>query len=91
MSRETTRRRVLGGIGVGVTAGLAGCGGGGGDTETATETATATATSDGTVVASTDVALDGGRVCTIDAGGYLSPDDEPSDTPFRLVVSNDTE
>mgnify|MGYP006276208467 FL=1 len=45
---------------------------------------------DGDVVASFDVDLAGGQVYTAFAAGYLSPDDEPADTPFDLVVAQDT-
>ncbi|RLM89365.1 DUF4397 domain-containing protein [Halobellus sp. Atlit-38R] len=46
---------------------------------------------DGDVVASFDLDLAGGQVYTAFAAGYLSPDDEPADTPFDLVVAQDTE
>jgi hypothetical protein len=46
--------------------------------------------SDGDVVAEFDVSLAGGQVYTAFAAGYLSPDDEPGDTPFDLLVSQDT-
>ncbi len=46
---------------------------------------------DGDVVADFDVNLAGGQVYTAFAAGYLSPDDEPADTPFDLVVAQDTE
>ena len=46
---------------------------------------------DGDVAASFDVSLAGGQVYTAFAAGYLTPDDEPADTPFELVVAQDTE
>ncbi|RLM53886.1 DUF4397 domain-containing protein [Halobellus sp. Atlit-31R] len=46
---------------------------------------------DGDVVASFDVELAGGEVYTAFAAGYLTPDDEPADTPFDLVVAQDTD
>ena len=45
---------------------------------------------DGEVVADFDVSLDGGSVYTAFAAGYLSPDDEPADVPFDLVVAQDS-
>ena len=45
---------------------------------------------DGDVVADFDVSLGGGQVYTAFAAGYLSPDDEPADTPFDLIVAQDT-
>ncbi|WP_256289987.1 DUF4397 domain-containing protein [Halobellus inordinatus] len=45
---------------------------------------------DGDVVASFDVDLAGGQVYTAFAAGYLSPDDEHADTPFDLLVAQDT-
>jgi hypothetical protein len=45
---------------------------------------------DGDVVASFDVSLAGGTVYTAFAAGYLTPDDEPADTPFDLLVSQDS-
>jgi hypothetical protein len=45
---------------------------------------------DGDVVADFDVSLDGGSVYTAFAAGYLSPDDEPADVPFDLVVAQDS-
>ena len=50
-----------------------------------------TESNDGDVVADFDVSLAGGQVYTAFAAGYLSPDDEPADTPFDLVVAQDTE
>ena len=44
---------------------------------------------DGDVVADFDVTLDDGGVYTAFAAGYLTPDDEPADTPFDLLVSSD--
>ncbi|MDQ2054631.1 DUF4397 domain-containing protein [Halobellus sp. H-GB7] len=49
-----------------------------------------TDSNDGDVVAEYDVSLSGGQVYTAFAAGYLSPDDEPADTPFDLVVAQDT-
>lgn len=46
---------------------------------------------DGEVVQSFDVSLAGGQVYTAFAAGYLSPDDEPADTPFDLIIAEDTE
>jgi hypothetical protein len=45
---------------------------------------------DGEVVADFDVSLNGGTGYTAFAVGYLSPDDEPADTGFDLVVAQDT-
>jgi hypothetical protein len=44
---------------------------------------------DGEVVADFDVSLNSGGVYTAFAAGYLSPDDEPSDTSFDLLVAQD--
>jgi hypothetical protein len=49
-----------------------------------------TENNDGDVVADTDVSVAGGQVYTVFAAGYLSPDDEPADTPFQFVVAQDT-
>ncbi|MBV0925596.1 DUF4397 domain-containing protein [Halomicroarcula limicola] len=49
-----------------------------------------TESNDGDVVADFDVSLAGGQAYTAFAAGYLSPDDEPADTPFDLVVAQDT-
>ncbi|MEF8881700.1 MAG: DUF4397 domain-containing protein [Halapricum sp.] len=49
-----------------------------------------TAGNDGDVVADFDVSLNGGTVYTAFAAGYLSPDDEPADTPFDLLVAQDS-
>jgi len=46
---------------------------------------------DGEVVADFDVSLNGGTVYTAFASGYLTPDDEPSDTGFDLLVAQDSE
>jgi hypothetical protein len=48
-----------------------------------------TESNDGDVVASFDLDLAGGGVYTAFAAGYLSPDDEPADTPFDLLVAQD--
>jgi len=50
-----------------------------------------TAGNDGDVVAEFDVSLEGGTVCTAFAAGYLTPDDEPSDAAFDLLVTRDAE
>jgi hypothetical protein len=49
-----------------------------------------TESNDGEVVAEFDVSLSGGQVYTAFAAGYLSADDDPADTPFELVVAQDT-
>jgi len=49
-----------------------------------------TESNDGDVVADFDVSLEGGQGYTAFAAGYLTPDDEPADTPFDLVVAADT-
>jgi hypothetical protein len=49
-----------------------------------------TESNDGDVVADFDVSLEGGEVYTAFAVGYLTPDDEPADTPFDLVLAQDT-
>jgi hypothetical protein len=49
-----------------------------------------TESNDGTVVESFDVSFAGGQVYSVFAAGYLSPDDDPADTPFDLLVSQDT-
>lgn len=48
-----------------------------------------TDSNDGDVVADYDVSLNGGAVYTAFASGYLSPDDEPADEDFDLVVAQD--
>ncbi|WP_251329488.1 DUF4397 domain-containing protein [Haloplanus pelagicus] len=48
-----------------------------------------TESNDGDVVATFDVSLAGGTVSTGFAAGYFSPDDEPADTPFDLLVARD--
>jgi sirohydrochlorin ferrochelatase len=45
---------------------------------------------DGDVVASFDVSLAGGQVYTGFAAGYLTPDDDPADTAFDLLLARDT-
>ncbi|MEF8838116.1 MAG: DUF4397 domain-containing protein [Haloarculaceae archaeon] len=50
-----------------------------------------TETNDGDVVASFDLSLAGGQVYTGVAAGYLSPADEPADTPFDLLLAQDTD
>ena len=49
-----------------------------------------TESNDGDVVAEFDVSVAGGEVYTAFAAGYLSPDDDPADTPFDLIVASDT-
>ena len=49
-----------------------------------------TDSNDGSVVADFDVSLNGGTVYTAFAAGYLSPDDDPADTPFDLFVAQDS-
>jgi hypothetical protein len=49
-----------------------------------------TENNDGEVVADFDVSLNGGTVYTAFAAGYLSPDDEPADVGFDLVVAQDS-
>ncbi|MDY6818604.1 MAG: hypothetical protein SVG88_08085 [Halobacteriales archaeon] len=46
---------------------------------------------DGDIVADFDLELSGGQVYTAFATGYLSPDDEPADVAFDLMVVQDTE
>jgi sugar lactone lactonase YvrE len=46
-----------------------------------------TENNDGDVVAEYDLTLEGGTIYTGLAVGYLSPDDEPADTPFNLLVA----
>ena len=48
-----------------------------------------TESNDGDVVADFDVSLDGGTVYTAFAAGYLTPDDEPGDEAFDLLVAQD--
>ena len=48
-----------------------------------------TESNDGEVVADFDVSLDGGTVYTVFAAGYLTPDDEPADESFDLLVTQD--
>jgi hypothetical protein len=49
-----------------------------------------TENNDGDVAAEFDVSLNGGQVYTAFAAGYLTPDDEPADTEFDLIVAQDT-
>ncbi|MEF8786699.1 MAG: DUF4397 domain-containing protein [Haloarculaceae archaeon] len=49
-----------------------------------------TDSNDGEVVADFDVSLNGGTVYTAFAAGYLTPDDEPADTSFDLIVAQDS-
>lgn len=48
-----------------------------------------TETNDGDVVTTVDVALAGGTVYSAFATGYLTPDDEPADTPFEVLLTED--
>ncbi|QCC52972.1 DUF4397 domain-containing protein [Halapricum salinum] len=48
-----------------------------------------TDSNDGDVVADFDVSLNGGTVYTAFAAGYLTPDDEPADESFDLLVAQD--
>ena len=50
-----------------------------------------TESNDGDVAASFDVSLAGGQGYTAFAAGYLTPDDEPADAAFDLVVAQDTD
>ncbi|MDS0300498.1 DUF4397 domain-containing protein [Halogeometricum sp. S1BR25-6] len=50
-----------------------------------------TESNDGDVAASFDVSLSGGQAYTAFAAGYLTPDDEPADTAFDLIVAQDTQ
>jgi hypothetical protein len=50
----------------------------------------ATPDNDGDVVAEYDLSLAGETGYTAFAAGYLTPDDEPADTPFDLIVAQDT-
>jgi halocyanin-like protein len=49
-----------------------------------------TMNNDGDVVAEYDVSLAGGQVYSAFAAGYLSPDDDPADTQFDLLLVQDT-
>jgi hypothetical protein len=49
-----------------------------------------TESNDGEVVADSDVSLNGGTVYTAFAAGYLNPDEAPADTPFDLIVAQDS-
>jgi hypothetical protein len=48
-----------------------------------------TDSNDGDVAAEFDVSLAGGAAYTAFAAGYLTPDDEPADTAFDLLVVQD--
>jgi hypothetical protein len=50
----------------------------------------ATEENDGEVVTTVDVSLDGGTAYSAIAAGYLSPDDEPADTPFEVLLATDS-
>jgi hypothetical protein len=50
-----------------------------------------TESNDGDVVDDFDVGLEGEQVYTAFAAGYLTPDDEPADTPFDLIVAQNTD
>lgn len=73
MVRDTTRRRLLGGIGAGVTAGLAGCGSNGGETATGTPTDEATPTSDPAATDATEATETSGPTALLRVA-HLSPD-----------------
>jgi len=45
---------------------------------------------DGDIVATQDVTVEGGQVYTAAAAGYLTADDDPADTPFEVVLAQDT-
>jgi len=49
-----------------------------------------TDSNDGDVVADFDVSLNGGTVYTAFAAGYLTPDDDPGDEGFDLIVAQDS-
>jgi len=48
-----------------------------------------TESNDGDVVHDEDLSLNGGTVYTVFAAGYLTPDDDPSEEAFDLVVAQD--
>ncbi|UPW00109.1 DUF4397 domain-containing protein [Halorussus gelatinilyticus] len=50
----------------------------------------ATADNDGEVVTTVNVSLESGAAYTAIASGYLSPDDEPADAPFELILATDS-
>jgi hypothetical protein len=50
-----------------------------------------TESNDGDVVAEFDVSVEGGQVYTGFAAGYLSPDDDPADAAFDLLLSQDSD
>jgi len=50
----------------------------------------ATEENDGEVVTTVDVSLDGGTAYSAIAAGYLSPDDEPADAPFEVLLVTDS-
>jgi len=49
-----------------------------------------TESNDGEVAAEFDVSLEGGQVYTAFAAGYLNPAEAPADTPFDLILVQDT-
>ncbi|WP_240334602.1 DUF4397 domain-containing protein [Halorussus sp. MSC15.2] len=49
----------------------------------------ATENNDGEVVTTFDVSLESGTAYSAIASGYLTPDDEPADVPFDLIVATD--
>lgn len=49
----------------------------------------ATADDDGAVATTVGVSVEGGTVYSAITAGYLSPDDEPADTPFEVIVAAD--
>ncbi|WP_276301585.1 DUF4397 domain-containing protein [Halorussus lipolyticus] len=50
----------------------------------------ATADNDGEVLTTVNVSLEGGTAYSAIAAGYLSPDDEPADTPFEVLLATDS-
>ncbi|WP_135854641.1 DUF4397 domain-containing protein [Halorussus salinus] len=50
----------------------------------------ATEENDGEVVTTVNVSLEGGTAYSAIAAGYLSPDDEPADTPFEVLLATDS-
>ena len=51
----------------------------------------ATEANDGDVVTTVNVSVEGGTAYTAIAAGYLSPDDEPADTPFEVLLATDSD
>ncbi len=50
----------------------------------------ATEENDGEVVTTVNVSVEGGTAYSAIAAGYLSPDDEPADTPFEVLLATDS-